>query len=108
MLLKHWIGITWFLGWVVAVWQAIDNLIDKRRNRLPERLAMQTKAGIQAIRLVAHDQGAGPYSEEDLRAILRKAGLDETRVLPIIWELEESGHAEKNATLSGAVSWVVT
>ena len=108
MFLKHWVGITWFLGWGVAVWQAVENWIDKRKSRLPEQLAMQTNAGKQAIRLVAHYQGAGPYSEDDLRAILRKARLDESRVLPVIWELEESGHAEKDATLDGTVSWFVT
>jgi hypothetical protein len=111
---NHWIGITWFLGWGVATWAAIDNWIDKRKRRAveesrqsSERLALETKVGCQVLRTMALYGGCGPYSENELRSVLKQAGLDENRVLPIVYELEDGGHAERNATLGGSVTWVL-
>ena len=116
-LLKHWIGITWFLGWGVAVLALLDNYIDKRARRIAEksrsateRLAAEDRTGAQVIRTMAFYRGSGPYSERDLRAILMQAGLNEGRVLPIMWELEAKGAAEREAAFTssfGEVTWTV-
>ena len=89
------------------MWQAIAGWIDRRSRKTAERMIQETKAGGQIIRMVAHYQGRGPYSEYDLRAMLKKAQLDDRRVLPVMWELEDGGHAEKNLTFDGTVSWFV-
>jgi hypothetical protein len=73
-------------------------------------LAEQDRAGAQVIRAIALYSGGGPYSERDLRAILMRAGLNEDRVLPIMWELEEKGAAEREAAFTssfGEVTWTV-
>ena len=96
----------------------IDNWIDKRARRIAERsrsaaekLESEDKTGAQIIRTVAVYRGIGPYSEFDLRAILKEAGLNEDRVLSIMWRLEDSGHAEResafSASFGGGVTWVV-
>jgi hypothetical protein len=92
---------------MVAVLSLVNNWWNNRRNRLPERIALQTKAGVQVIRMVAHYKGSGPYTEDELRDILSDANLDEGRVMPIVWELEEKGHATKNVTQDGEVSWFI-
>jgi hypothetical protein len=106
-MLKHWVGITWFLGWAVAVLSLINNWWNNRRNRVPEKIALQTKVGAEVIRLAAHYGGVGPYSEEDLRTVIRQAQMNEGRVMAMIWELEEKGHATKNVTQDGEVSWFI-
>ena len=116
--LNHWIGITWFLGWGVAVWQTIDNWIEKRAKRradkkrsVAEELAIQDRVGAQVICTAAFYGGGGPYSEYDLRAVLKRAGLDEDRVLPIMWGLEDAGIADRksvlSASLTDSVTWVI-
>ena len=115
--LKHWIGITWFLGWGVALLALLDNYIDKRARRMADRsrsaaekLAAEDRAGAQIIRTVALYRGSGPYSERDLRDMLVQAGLDEGRVLPIMWELEAKGAAERESAFTasfGEVTWTV-
>lgn len=117
LLLKHWIGITWFLGWGVAVLALLDNYIDKRARRIAEKsrsatekLAAEDRTGAQVIRTVALYQGGGPFSERDLRDILIRAGLNEGRVLPIMWELEAIGAAERESAFTasfGEVTWTV-
>lgn len=116
-ILKHWIGITWFLGWGVAVLALLNNYIDRRARRIAdksrsasEKLAAEDRAGAQIIRTVALYRGSGPYSERDLRGILTQAGLDEGRVLPIMWELEAKGAAERESAFTasfGEVTWMV-
>lgn len=116
-LLKHWIGITWFLGWGVALLALVDNWIDKRARRIAEKsrsaaekLAAEDKAGAQIIRTVALYGGGGPYTEYDLRAVLKRSGLDENRVLPILWELEAAGAAERESAFTasfGGVTWTI-
>jgi len=116
-LLKHWMGITWFLGWGVAMLALLDNYIDKRARRIAdksrsaaEKLAAEDAAGAQVIRTMALYRGGGPYSERDLRDILTRAGLSEDRVLPIMWKLEAEGAAERESVFMssfGEVTWTV-
>ena len=112
--LRHWIGFTWWLGYALAVWQAVASFRERRRNRKAEtsrketeRQAAQIKLGTQVLRITAHYGGSGPYSELDLRKLLHESKVDEMLVLSIMFYMEDNGLAEKNQTLDGQMSWFI-
>ena len=96
------------------MWQAIEKVIDRRAKRLldartseSEKRTMQVKLGAEVIRVTAHWGGSGPYSEDELRTILRESNVNENLLLTIMWKMQDRGQAEKSLTFDGTVSWLV-